>query len=164
MLDKDLDLSNYLTQYKDPFPAMKVLLSYPLCNWVNEYFNYTRDFESGLYYISYCRSIIEANREQISPSEYAKWDRYLITLKLNMLDHLNLWEEYIEYYDSLIDSKPYISYLAVRYEIIKRKLNRKSMGKNTEHLKRHQAYMLNEEEMKARYDAIINKLNFLINR
>lgn len=164
MIDKELDLSHYLIQYKDPFPVMKALLSYPLCNWVNEYFNYTRDYESGLNYVRYCRDIIEVNKEQISPSEGEKWDMYLITLKLNMLDRLNLWQEYIEYFDSLIDKKTYLYYLSARYEIIKRKLNRKNIGKKTDHLKRHQSYMLTEEEMKLRYEAIINKLNFLINR
>jgi L-rhamnose mutarotase len=164
MQDNKLDISHYLSRHKDPFPVMKVLLSYPLCNWINEYFLYTRDFEGGLYFVNYCRSIISANMKSIAPCELQKWDKYLIVLKLNMLDLLNLWQEYIDYFDTVFDSKlcNLRGLYKERYDIIKRKLIRKNTGANVEHLKRHQACRLTEYEIKMRYEAIINRLNSLI--
>lgn len=164
MLDNSLNISHYLSRHKDPFPVIRVLLSYPLCNWVNEYFLSTRDFEGGIFFVSYCRSIISANMKRITPCELQKWDKYLIVLKLNMLDHLNLWQEYIDYFDTEFDSKLYNlrGLYKERYDIIKRKLIREKAGANTEYLKRHQACRLTEDEIRMRYEAIINRLNALI--
>lgn len=102
---------------------------------------------------------------RIKPYEYQKWDKYLIVLKLNMLDHLNLWQEYIEYFETISDSKMYSlqELYKERYDIIKHKLIRKKAGANIEYLKRHQANRLTEDEIRIRYEAIINRLNYLIN-
>lgn len=165
MLDESLNMSSLLSRYKDPFPVMKVLLSYPLCNWVSEYFICTRDFEGGLYFVNYCRNIVSANLKRITLYELQKWDKYLIILKLNMLDHLNLWQEYLDYFDIVFSSKLYSlhSLYSKRYDIIKRKLIREKTGANVEYLKRHQACRLTEYEIRMRYEAIINRLNYLMN-
>ncbi len=191
MLDNSLDVSHYLSQQQDPFPAMKALLSYPLCNWVNEFFLITREYERGLYFVNYAYSIIYANGHRISPATYEKWDKQLIIRKLVMLDYSNKWSEYITFFNEVLTSRTYsttfsitskdkihemyifsedefyikahfLCFLEERYNITLRKLEREKAGKKTGHLRRHHKFMLSEEEAAIRYEAIIKKLNYLL--
>lgn len=192
MLENDYSISHYLSHHKDPFPVMKALLSYPLWNWTSQYFLYTREYEKGLDFIEHAYSIIYANGHRVSPSEYEKWDSKLIIKKLVLLDYMNSWDEYIEYFDEVFDTKKYSitysntvkeniqdkyiisedeQYLYVhflwsmneRYTIFCRKSNRQKAGKKTDHLRRHHKYMLPEDEVKRRFEAIINKLHYVVN-
>lgn len=191
--NSNLNLYQYIKKYDNPFNVIKAILSYPINNWVNEYFLYTRDFEGGIFFVEYCYSVINYNYNHTPANKYEKWDIYLIMLKLNMLDHLNHWEKYIEYFDLVLTTRPYrvriyaqnskyinmryiisehgdflyVHFLWVadrRYEIIKRKISRERAGKRIEHLKRQQACLLSEDEIKIRYETIINRLNYLFNR
>lgn len=189
----EYNLFSYLIKLKDPLPNLRVLLSYPLCNWVNEFFLTTRNYYSGLKFTDYANEIICNNTDRITPGEYERMDKKLTTYKLVMLDFLNDWDEYINLFDNTLANKKYyvlypkhaqkhikdkyillddgyfisahfLCFMDKRYSIINRKLSRQKVGKSTEHLRRHHQYMLSDEEIEKRYKAIINKLEILIRR
>ena len=151
-----------LVQFKDPLPGLRLLLSYPLCNWVVEFFLRSREYEKGLEFISYAYAVMGVNIDNIPEQEYTRWEKQLTRMTLTLLDYMNSWEAYIDYYDQSLASKPYIQASKQRYEIIRRKLARQAAGKSVEHLKRHGRAMLTEEELNNRYAEIINKLEWLM--
>ncbi|TCX51983.1 MULTISPECIES: hypothetical protein [unclassified Dehalobacter] len=186
------NLAAQISQFKDPFLGLRLLLSYPLCNWVAEFFLRSREYEKGLEFIGFAQSVIEHNSGLIPELESEIYDRKLITMNLVLLDYLNRWNSYIEYFDQALASKPYtIQYkkenqpavkekyivaedsrfvqvhflypLNERYNITCRKLARQNAGKSVEYLKRHSRAMLPEVEVNRRYTEIIDKLNWLLN-
>lgn len=170
----------YSVSNSNALKAVKALLSYPLNNWVSQYFVRTRSYRSELDFISKCYHILECNKDSITRNEYEAFDRYLIGLKLSALDKLNRWNDYIAFYDYILKNKAYVTkyskfkddqninafvlyedldykyvhflYGFRRYDIIKRKLKRKTSGKSTNHLKKHQQDKLAEEEYQKRLD------------
>ncbi|MDK2801584.1 MAG: hypothetical protein PWQ70_3203 [Clostridiales bacterium] len=186
-------LQGYLKKYIDPLIALKELLSYPLCNFVHEFFTYTRNYESGLDFADYCYSILEINKDKLTDKEFEQFDKLLITLRLSMLDYLNRWGEYISYYENILSTKNYLltydksrndpdfnKYVVYederykyvhflyavshRYEIIKRKFNKWLNGKNVEHLKRHQQDRLSDTELQERIESIFARLDMYLRR
>lgn len=186
-------LQDYLKRYKDTYISVKALLSYPLCNFVNEFFTYTRNYESGLDFTDYCYRILEMNRDKLNDKEFECLDKILIRLRLSMLDYLNRWGEYISYYENILSTKnylltydkgrndpdfnryvvyedkdyKYVHFLYVgsyRYEIIKRKFSKWLNGKNVEHLKRHQQDRLSDTELQERIESIFTRLDMYLRR
>ena len=183
----------YLREYKDPFTACKLLLNYPLINFVSQYFSRMRNYEEGLDFVDYSYRIFELNKYKLSDKEFEDFDRKLINYRLSMLDGLNLWQEYISLYeDTLATKKYYYTYCKSRndpefnkfvayedknykyvhflylsnrrYQIIKRKFDKWLKGKTVEHLKRHQQNRLTDNELQQRYEEIINCLNIMLKR
>lgn len=101
-------LVTHIWQYKYPFLVLRLLLSYPLCNWTAEYYLRSREYETGLEFIRFARKILDANVGRIPALELEIYDRKLITMNLVLLDYLNRWNSYIEYFDSTLASKPYV--------------------------------------------------------
>lgn len=130
--------------------AMAILLSYPMANFTSQYFIRTRDYDKGLQFVNKCQYIISTNKTSISCENLEKWELYLLTLKLALLDYSNDWEAYVELYNKepTLSSHPAI---AKRHGIICRKLARKRAGKPIEHLKRHQKERLTLSEQERRY-------------
>ena len=186
-------IQNYLKKYQDPFTTVKMILSYPLWDYVSEFFTYIRNYEDGLDFVDYCYNVLEINRDKLTDKEFEHFDRTLIGLKLSMLDYLNRWGEYISYYENLLsennylltyaksrndaefnkyvvyedNSYKYVHFLYVgsyRYKIIKRKFTKWLQGKNVEHLKRHQQDRLSENEIQERLDSIFIRLAMYIRR
>lgn len=170
----------YSVSNSNALKTVKVLLSYPLNNWVSQYFVRTRSYHSELEFITKSYHILECNRDSITSKEYEAFDRYLIGLKLSALDNLNRWNDYIAFYDYVRNNKAYVTkyskfkdypdinafvlyedlnykyvhflYGFRRYDIIKRKLKRHTSGKTTNHLKKHQQDKLAEVEYQKRLD------------
>ncbi len=186
-------LQEYLKKYRDPFTSIKAILSYPLWNYVPQFFTYTRNYESGLDFVDYCYSILENSKDKLTDKEFEQFDKLLITLRLSMLDYLNRWGEYISYYENILSTKNYLlTYdknrnnpdfnkydvyederykyvhflyaVSHRYEIIKRKFNKWLNGKNVEHLKRHQQNKLSDTELQERIELIFTRLDMYLRR
>lgn len=175
-----MDNLSQIIGYTDKLSMLRALLSYPIINWVSQFFSRTRSAETKLYFVEYCRDIIKQNRDKISEDEYAEYDQALIHYELSAYDRLNLWDEYIILFEKTLEEKSYtMKYSASRddpvfnsyvlrqdrnckyvhflytsdrrYNIIRRKQKRMEDGKTVEHLKRHQQDRLSEEELSARY-------------
>ncbi len=185
------NLTGYIAQQNDPLPGLRLLLSYPLSNWTAEYFLRSREYDRGLEFVDFARAVLARNAGRIPALESEVYDRKLITMNLVLLDYLNRWNSYIEYFDQALTSKPYfIQYkkelqpavnekyiiaadirfvrvhflypLDQRYSITCRKIVRRDAGKSVEHLKRHSRSMLPWEEVDRRYAQIIGKLDWLL--
>lgn len=99
------ELSNSIKQ--KPLDVVRILLSYPYCDFVNQVFKRTREYEAGLYFADFCYAVIGENVGIISEKEFFAWDKMLINLKLNMFDYLNYWNDYVSLYDYVLQSKEY---------------------------------------------------------
>ncbi|MDR2572209.1 MAG: hypothetical protein LBD23_18190 [Oscillospiraceae bacterium] len=165
-----------LSGYKDKLDLVRALLTYPFINWTSQFFTRTRDGELTLYFVNYCRSVINYRADELTDKEIADFDRVLIHYELSAYDRLNLWHDYIilferyrkekdytiEFVDSrndpvfnsyLLYEKPkskfvhFLYYLDNRYKIICRKQERFLAGKSTAHLKRHRQSQLSDKEL-----------------
>ncbi len=105
------DLKNQISEWD----ALIILLKYPMWNTVNSFFNRLRKFEEGLSFAEYSLDLVESNKEKLGKREFETYCTQLIFLKLNMMDCLNLWREYIEEYDRLLSDKNY--YFTYQYSL-----------------------------------------------
>lgn len=182
MRNNNLADNNYVTiKDTDRLEMLHVLLSYPLINYLHQFFNSTRSWDVELNFVQYCRKIISKNIGKLTEKEIEDFDKSLIYCEFNALDRLNFWDEYIflfnhylkekQYsvcycrfrsdpvFDSYIlyqdDTNKYVHFLYLthrRYETICRKQKRLLDGKSTEYLKRHQKLQLNDNDLKERYE------------
>lgn len=58
----------------------------------------TRNYEYGLVLAEILLATLEDKRNEITNTEYRRWRPDFISFKLDMLDRLNYWSEYIEYF------------------------------------------------------------------
>lgn len=176
--------------YTDNLNMLRVLLSYPMINWVGQFFSRTRDGDTELFFVDNCREIIRQNMDRVSADEYARFDKELINYELSAYDRLNLWQDYIRLFEEVRKEKSYtIKYGASRndsvfnsyvlhqdsdckyvhflylsdhrYKIICRKQARKEAGKGVEHLKMHQKDALTDAELEARYNELARLFEYL---
>ncbi len=174
----------------DRLGALRVLMTYPMIQWVNHNFSRTRDGATELYFVRYCRGIIEESGAELSAEEVESFDRELTHFELSAYDRLNWWQEYVVCFEEARSHKQYtIEYAAwanhpgmekyllwqtmghkhvhflfashQRYEIVKRKLDRLNSGKTTKHLERRQMEDLTEEQLNKRYIELLRLFNFL---
>ncbi|MCD7947291.1 MAG: hypothetical protein LUG13_03200 [Oscillospiraceae bacterium] len=101
---------------KNELTAVRLLLSYPLVNWVSQYFSRTRAADRQLDFINLCRSIIDRHREKLADAEYEHFDRYLLLSKLAAFDRLNLFYEYIKLFEYIREHYTY----SIRYSQTKK--------------------------------------------
>ncbi|WP_206458656.1 hypothetical protein [Anaerovorax sp. IOR16] len=142
-------------------------------------------------FINYCICVIEYSNSNCSDEEKKLWSIKLSRFLLFLYDRQNLWSEYILHFDELLKRKDlffeyyeppsffvpdvyiieqknaavklHFLYAAdERYQIIKRKIEKKNTWKNVEHLKCHQQYSLSSKELDRRYRKIINKLKEIV--
>ena len=146
-----IDEFTQIIGYTDKLQLLRALLSYPYINWVSQFFSRTRNAETELYFVDYCREIITYHRGEISEKEYRGYDHALIRYELSAYDRLNRWEEYIAFYEQAVSEGRLQSYSWDRYPIICRKQKRLEAEKNVEHLKRHQQSGWTDEELDKRY-------------
>lgn len=148
----ELDQFTQITGYSDKLAMLRSLLTYPMINWVSQFFSRTRSGDAELYFVDYCRGVILQNMDKISGDEFLKYDRVLIYYELSAYDRLNLWHDYIRLYeDTLSKGIHSLDALKPRYEIICRKQKRADEEKTVEHLRRHQQKALTEDELNTRY-------------
>lgn len=148
---------------------------------LKEVFLKTRSYSLGLEFFDICYQEINQNRGKIEEWLFDRYREYLITLRLHMLDGLNMWQEYIDFSDWVIEiiklpyrfniiSEPdekykytdeygeHIHFLyreKTKYDITLRKLQKQAAGKNVEHLKKHQADELSDEDIQNRYLTVL---------
>lgn len=177
----ELFLNDRLEYKKDKFPVVIDALDHYLVLF-KAVFVRARYFELGLTFYDICLQEIEANRDKIEDWKYDRYQEYLIDLKLEMLDYLNEWDEYIAFSNWVIENvkMPYtfnrpeyidkryfynndsdgeqIHFLlrqSDRYEIITRKIERRKCGKSIDHLKRHQQVELTYDQIEYRYNMVL---------
>lgn len=125
-----------LSNPEDSYTALK-LMSYPACNYVEEYFYYCREYESGIRFALTCRTFLdnipEGNRDK--NFYYAYENTYC--LQLEMLDCMNRWAEYISVYESYFPEHPDNTYNSFRYEEICKRQELLEHGKNITKYLRH---------------------------
>lgn len=145
----------------------------------------TRYYREGLEFVDRLTELNERFRQssELTKEEYERIDRYLIEFRLQLYDKLDWWPEYIEYFDKMREEKSYTKryilqkqgvddYLlriderfkyvhflygqSHRYELIKKKLKRLREGKKVGNLYHHSQFELPEEEVRARFEFILN--------
>ncbi len=91
----------------DRLNTLRALMTYPMINWVSQFFSRTRDGGTQLYFVRYCREIIEEYDAEISAEEREAFDRELIHYELSAYDRLNWWQEYVNFFEETRNQKPY---------------------------------------------------------
>lgn len=188
-------MNNYISlldeNSKNPITLIKAIYTTQLSNYINQYFISTRDYENGLDFTGWALNIIKEYSDQFTVEEFEKVHIELIYNKLNFLDYLNRWAEYLEYYNYILNSTKYsltysrtrsddefnkfvlnedVKYKYVhflflvnhRHSIIIRKFDKWIKGNKVEHLKRHQQDKLSEKEINDRAIDIITSLKKFI--
>ncbi len=98
---------NSIYSNADKFQVVDKLLSYPMINFINQFFSRTRNYWLCLNFVDICREIIEHYKSigYVSSKRYEELDRIQIGYELNSYDHLNLWDLYIQMYEELKNKK-----------------------------------------------------------
>lgn len=185
--EHSLKLLDSLVEGLDYLQAVRLLLSYPLVNFVSQCFGRTRDGEALLRFVSICRWVLDANAGELGADEAEFFDRYLICCELGAYDRLNEFYNYIltfeearankRYADQYLKSRNdevfnrYVLYESEnakhvhflygfnrRYEIIKRKWKKQMAGNLPYSMLRHQKEDLSESELEKRFAELRNLL------
>lgn len=183
-----LDKISSLSKSQKHLQAVQLMLSYPMCNWVSQYFGRTRDANAELHFIAFCRDILLRDKEKLKRADWAIYDQRLINYELSAYDQLNEFDCYISLFEyarknltyTLTYSKSrtdddfnkyvlyedchykYVHFLYLshhRYEIIKRKKARQDVGKLPKTMLRHQIEDLDTSELNSRMDSLTRLLN-----
>lgn len=184
-------LTNEIKTIKDPFAAVRAMMSYPIWNWVQEYFMRLRDYERAMEFVCYCTDEIDKNAEKCTADDLRNWFEKISGFTLALYDHLNLWEFYIEYFDELLEDKSnpvcyrfpneahikpqyiirfepkfmYVHRLATldfTYNQVKHKLEQANAGHGIERLKRKQQDKLTDEEIAKRHQQMVERLFYVL--
>jgi CRISPR/Cas system CMR-associated protein Cmr3 (group 5 of RAMP superfamily) len=145
--------------YTDKLELVRAVLTYPLINWTSQFFSRTRDGKAELYFVGYCRAVIKQRGDELSKEEVSNFDQKLLRYELNAYDLLNMWREYIDLHDIVVERYP--DFKTFRYDKILRKLERQKMGKSVEHLKKHQQSQLSDDELESRYMKMVELFEFI---
>lgn len=183
-MQSDLTNSPALYKSENRYDLVLSVLDTSLGLLFLEVFKNTRYYDLGLEFYYICQEEIQKHKDQIEPWKYDSYQEELISLKLEMLDCLNEWEEYISFTHEILDTvfienrlnfflknvderyiikdkngRRKIHFLCKyenRYDIIRRKIFRRNAGKSVEHLKKHQQSELTYEEIERRYKTVID--------
>ena len=188
--DFDLALLKYISREKDPLNAVLSFLSQDGINWTSQFFSRMRAWQECLQFVAFCRSILGEHRTDLPTSEMNRLDAALISYELAAYDGLDLWESYVELFERTRrekaytityanyrndetfnqyvlreDSKhKYVHFLYLsdhRYQIIKRKLERKRAGRSTSHLQRQKQTQLTQFEYDERHKEMMGLLEWM---
>jgi hypothetical protein len=168
MIDKYTQIEIYaeIVGYKDKLEMLRAVLSYPIINWVTQFFSRTRCADVQLGFIECCREIIESRRDELSDEEYEDFDGKLVSYELHAYDRLNLFADYVHVFRETQSEKPYaVKFLSERrYDIIHRKWEKYESGMNIEHLKKHHQDRLTDEELASRFEEMKRLFEFIKQR
>lgn len=109
----------FLDPYSDKLQLINKLLSYPMINFVSQFFTRTRNYWLFLDFTENCKKIINYYNDQnkISQERYEELDRILIGYELASYDYLNLWNLYIQMYNEL-KNKRYIDKYSIKNQYL----------------------------------------------
>lgn len=183
------NISNYSSSHsKDSkFELIVSVLDSNLMLLFNEIFKKTRRYELGIDFYNVCQKELNSNKDKIEAWKYDLYQEDLIQLKLEMLDYLNEWDEYISFTNEILDTLfiecrfnfyiqdvneryiikdntgtqriHFLCRFEKRYDIISRKVLRRNAGKTVKHLERHQQDRLSLEEIEHRYKIVVDFFN-----
>lgn len=133
---------------------------------IAEVYRYTRTYEQGLSVAAYLIEALNECIDQVTAAEWNEWMACFLYLHLNMLDYLNLWDDYIACFDQIrcamsegqLDERYMHFFSSSRYEIIQRKLYKKKQGYKLGNLLRHQQNQLSKEEIDYRFERVLQLL------
>jgi len=192
-IDTSLAIFGAINIKKDRLKAVRAILSYPLINWVSQYFSRTRDADGELMFVSFCNEVLNAEKGKLMNREWEQCDRALIHYELSAYDRLNEFDKYIELFNACRRDKPYtITYsknrndeiinkyvlyedqvykyvhflygVDFRYQIILRKYEKQRKGKLPDTMLRRQMEDLTPEEYDLRIEQLQKLLDYIISR
>lgn len=105
---KSLFLSSIKNKHPSQIEALRILVGTSLWYIIHDYFISTREFEQGLEFEQICNNIMVTHENEVANEEKTDWKIKLIGFRLEMLDRLNHWEDYVSCFESYLDSKLYV--------------------------------------------------------
>jgi len=191
-LDDSLKLFTDLSVGKDYLGAVRAILSYPLINFVGQYFGRTRDGEAQLHFVSLCRDVINSNIEKLTASEAEEYQKIFLYNELAAYDRLNEFHNYIALFDYVRvnlsytqcyaksrndeafnkyvlyedERYKYVHFLYTcdsRYQVIKRKHKKQMDGSLPRTMLRHQQEELEPSELECRFEELRNLFFEMVN-
>ncbi|MDR2933336.1 MAG: hypothetical protein LBV27_09550 [Oscillospiraceae bacterium] len=180
---------DYLKKQDDIVHALRTVFVHNIWDFIPMTYQKTRDFEGGLALAEYLTNEITLQRKRISKEEFERWDSELVYFKLNMLESLNRWKDYIEYFELCRHQKNYntpygsvgeptdeyhdyithsdkefhyVHFLfqqSGQYESVKKKFDKWRSGKKVGNLMRHQQDRLSDEEIQQKLQFITGLLD-----
>ena len=91
---------------------MRFLFSYPYSNLLPQMISRTREFEDGLVFSKRCRELLEIYHFDLPCEEYHKIECDVTFLELSLLDDLNRWQEYLDYFEIIYAEKRSPAYIS----------------------------------------------------
>ena len=92
--------------------AMRFLFSYPYSNLLPQMISRTREFEDGFVFSKRCRELLEIYHFDLPFEEYHKIECDVTFLELSLLDDLNRWQEYLDYFEIIYAEKRSPAYIS----------------------------------------------------
>lgn len=86
---------------------LRKLLDSSVWGFVVELLIRTRSYDAGLEGAERLSEILQKHKDDISQNEFDEFFKSIHTLKLNMLDKMDLWAEYVAHWESLRESTSY---------------------------------------------------------
>jgi len=94
-----------------PVQALRLLFSYPYCNLISQFHFKTREYETGLLFVDRCRDLLEWHSAEIPKEECQRIERDVTFLELALYDALNLWQEYLDFFERIFREKRTKAYI-----------------------------------------------------
>jgi hypothetical protein len=87
---------------------------------VQELIMATRDYDNALITVEALMQYLENKRDTFKKEQYERYDKKLITFRLNLLEVTDRWEEYVDYYNQILNDRPnyYVEYCLERNDPI----------------------------------------------
>ncbi len=109
-MNESLELFQNLIGNGNYLDALRMLFHYPLGMWLDMYFTKMRDAKGLLRFVSFCRDIVDGEKDSISPEELERFDAVLIGLELSAYDRANDFDRYIALFEDTRKNKLYAAY------------------------------------------------------
>jgi hypothetical protein len=150
-------MDNYLlslvSEVWDFEQKFKILMSHPIWLSVRSFVLETKDYENALCVVDILFQYLISKKDVFEKSLHEEYDKNLLRFRLELLDKADRWQEYIDFYNQILNEKPFYSDSYISYRNKDPILNKYILQKDEKNYYIHFLYFYHH-----RYEIICRKL------
>lgn len=141
--------------------AIEFFLTYPISNWTNQVFWYTRQYRSALDFFEKAEMIFQQYGKLLRKDKRFNLKLQIMRGKLLCYDYLDWFQEYITFYKK---NYSYLDDYKERYRLIKKKQHLLETGKPIGNLVHKTRDMLSDDEKQIRDEYLLRTFDVYFNQ
>lgn len=141
--------------------VIEFFLTYPISNWTNQVFWYTRQYRSALDFFEKAEMIFQQYGKLLRKDKRFNLKIQIMHGKLHSYDHLDWFQEYITFYKK---NCSYLDEYKKRYKLIKKKQHLLETGKPIGNLLHKTRDMLSVDEKQIRDEYLLRTFDVYLNQ